>query len=254
MFRHCTSPRCPQSDKLLSIYPCLCRYRLIPDLFRQRQSRDVRRRVWPPSCCFWGLRLSCAKISPTDLGYPCSRPRQFSILCLKGVVELAEDWSNFMDTFARKVVASPQLLFQQTPEYAAKILMNKASKRGWVPPNDDLTAQPRLTDAMPPGQKKNYHEYEGMRSQFQHPVDGSFYYDFEQNPKFGSKGALIPCLLSHGHLVEATSQQLAGGLTHLAIMGEAVFERHLDDNPFKEAWPHQEHMRSQDVACKQAIQ
>ncbi len=48
---------------------------------------------------------------------------------------------------------------------------------------------------------------------------------WEAPPAFGTASGLIPTLISHGTLVCSTRQEVAGGLQHLAIMGEPVFEQ-----------------------------
>jgi hypothetical protein len=64
-------------------------------------------------------------------------------------------------------------------------------------------------------------------------LDGSCFYDVEQNENFGSCGGLVPTLVSHGTLVNGRTLTIVGGLSHLAVMGEPVFEHQRDGHPFQ---------------------
>eukprot|EP00959_Pyramimonas_sp_CCMP1952_P369262 7734534-Pyramimonas_sp.AAC.1 len=65
----------------------------------------------------WHSRITHAVMSPVDLGFPMLRPRQFTILTLKGVVCLGRSWDDFFSMFGRKVVASPQCVWDAPREY-----------------------------------------------------------------------------------------------------------------------------------------
>ena len=80
-----------------------------------------------------------------------------------------------------------------------------------------------IDDCLTPAQISRRLQYKSKYGTHAGP-DGSFIYDVQQSSEFGSAGAVVPCLISHGTLVGERSQAIATGKETLGMMGEPVFD------------------------------
>lgn len=169
-----------------------------------------------------------ARVTPADLGYPCDRPRQLSILTLRDSLVLTATWSTFYDIFARQLALSGAALFAADPLYQADVMRRRAAKFGYVVKDDVVPIDLCLT----PASYQRHKLYQDLKAQHCW-ADGSYYYDTDQFPEYNSHGGIIPTLISHGTLVDGKTDIIAGGLTHLAVMGEPVFDHQREGHEFE---------------------
>jgi len=164
------------------------------------------------------------QISPCDLGWLMDRLRQISI-CIRrdGMVWHGKGWEAFFDVFARRTVLSGAALWEVPAAYSRRIMRQKAASQGHVFIEEQDRGGTPLSFCLGPTSLMRSAQYEQLRATHC-SRDGSFFYDVDQSSEWGSCGGFVPPLVSHGTLVSSELQQIAGGLQHLAVMGEPVFE------------------------------
>ncbi len=172
--------------------------------------------------------ITSAQISPVDLGYPCNRPRQFSICILRGSVEYTGTWDKFYIIYARQLCSSGAALFKADPDYQSKVMHSRARSNGH---HYRVGESPHIESVLSPSALGRHVKYQKLMGDHSWD-DGSFFYDADQNPEYNSSGGVIPNLLSHGTLVSGSTMEVAGGLQHLAIMGEPVFPHQRVGHPY----------------------
>ena len=160
--------------------------------------------------------------SPSDLGWPCFRPRQMSWLFLRETIRFAGSVKHFQQLFFKSPVVSARAFWDASPAYHDKVMLDAARERGH---SYSCADQVDIMNCMTPAQGRRFQQYVDLKDSFC-GNDGTFIFDVEQDPGFGSGGPLVMTMVSHGTLVNMTGEQprLAGGLTHLAIMGDPVFK------------------------------
>ena len=173
-------------------------------------------------------KISSARITPVDLGYPADRPRQFSVCCLRGSVEYSGTWEKFYSIFGRQLSTSGASLFQGDRAYQEEVMRSRARSFGH---HYDVGKVPQIEACLSPSAYGRHLRYQQLQ-----PSDcwddGSFFYDTDQNPEFNSYSGVIPTLCSHGTLVSGSTLEVAGGLQHLAIMGDPVFPHQRAGHPY----------------------
>ena len=172
-----------------------------------------------------------AIISPIDLGFPISRTRQFSVLALKNSCYMAEGLDKFFVEFGRRVVGPASIMHSAPEDYDRSVMNARAALRGY---HGDPSMYPPIDTCLSAFQRRHLSGYMSTKDQYK-GLDDSYYFDVEQNPHYGSRGAFLPCLLTHGFIVDASGDierqpKLLGGLHHLAMQGVSVWGKmHNDD-------------------------
>ncbi len=158
-------------------------------------------------------------LNPTDIGYPTCRPRQFTVMTLRNKCYLAEGLDVFIKEFACKVSVKAGALFACPLEYSRTVMQDLARKRGRNVAEDSF---PIVTDTLAEYQKPHLQDYIDIREGWQ-GADKSYWFDVNQRPENGSKGLFLPCLVSHGTIVDLDYGMVAGGLQHMAMQGSGVW-------------------------------
>ncbi len=93
-------------------------------------------------------------MSPVDVGFPITRPRQYSILVHKQKAVLKASWDEFFSLFLREVKGSASLLLGCSQMYTRSVMTAKASIQGRA----HLAADgelPQVADCLPQSHRKN---------------------------------------------------------------------------------------------------
>ena len=160
--------------------------------------------------------LTCDCLSPSLLGIPVHRPRQYSIGVLRGKYIHVGSWDEFRKLLRSKCQIAADVFFQATDEHRAEVGRNLARRHGWFVADGDEVA---LQDQLTPAEWRRVGEYQAKASKMQMAEGAFFCFDVEQEVKFGSISRMAPCLVSHGKIIHGQRLVLATGLEHLLVMG-----------------------------------
>ena len=169
------------------------------------------------------------RTSPVDLGYPCERPRQLSICLLRDhVVWHGKGDGEFFKIFAARVVLPASALWSAPRDYQQSVMRDKAKAQGSY---FEVGQHVPLRECLTPFGWARHLAYKGRQSEIG-AADGSYFYDVEQSPAYGSHSCFIPTLCGHGTLVNAATEEIAGGHQWLAFMGDPVFDHQREGHPY----------------------
>ena len=109
-----------------------------------------------------GCSITTAALSPTDIGHPVSRNRQFSVCTLRDTVSLVTSWRDFFDTFGRKVIAPQKFLFEAPLRYVLQVKCDKARQHGWHARADG--AEPPVDCCLSASAKRHLVQYGAVKA------------------------------------------------------------------------------------------
>ena len=153
-----------------------------------------------------------------DLGFPCQRPRTYVVGVSRRTLKwVGGDGSDFLKTFGGQCTVEGDVFLNDSWANRRRLLVRLLAKRGSHLPEGAHLSEPdgrseRLglwLSAVSPSGRRHGTEYEKARCA-EKPLDQTFVADWEQDAKFGKSkaGPFIPCLLTHGTLVDHKSARM----------------------------------------------
>ena len=105
--------------------------------------------------------------------------------------------------FRAKVDISAEALMQCPPAYERGIVHVKAVNKGFHYRSDEEIPLKACVTEAAAGFHEDYQRLKDTRA----GIDGSFFYDIDQSASFGNCSALVPCLVSHGTIVNGRTSR-----------------------------------------------
>ena len=160
-----------------------------------------------------------ANLSPHVFGFPLTRMRQYSIGTLRGQVAWLGSWEEFVQLFSCRLALNGEVFFCAPAKHRVQVAQQFAKRQGWVFSGTDA---PALHEILSPPELRRFTEYEKKFMEKGDSSGGFLCCDVDQEVQFGTAAPIIPCLISHGKLINMKTGDVATGLEHMVIMGAAA--------------------------------
>lgn len=179
-------------------------------------------------------------VSPDMLGWPCRRPRSFTVYLNPCTVVWtgppADECQRLFNLlFKKNIMVDGNEVCCAPEKEKLQYMLAKVRNRALHVPQEQLNmADVRLHEIMPSGEYDRYLAYTKKQGQLQ-GLTGSFFAEVSQNPHSchgNSCGHLLPVFLRSGEIFNFKSQCYVTTKERFAAMGIGVFEETGFDCPF----------------------
>ena len=164
--------------------------------------------------------IQVLRFSPWLLGYPCRRPRKYTVLVRRDAYAWQGSSDEFEAIFAKKVAAPASVYFCTPSEEIEAQVMETASVKGKVPQDG---SRPKPVDLLTPPQKRRV----AVANSQSHELNQHIFADVGQEPDRTVSGPFLPPVLCGSAIYSTEQGRLATSMELAAVQGIPLF-RFLD--------------------------